>query len=186
MSLTVYGMDKKLFMLLFGTGQKNIFVKKASITVAKYSYPFFFAVYAVGFVISLFLGLRQTAGYVVVPFSVYMINNGLRSFLKRKRPFEELDIEPLLSHKSSPSFPSNHTACAMVISLSFLDAASYCRVPWLYALGIFILISGIFTGLSRVVCGIHYPKDIFLGYFIGVFGYFAGTALLDLLFGIAA
>ena len=50
----------------------------------------------------------------------------------------------------------------------------------------FILISGIFTGLSGVVCGIHYPKDIFLGYFIGVFGYFAGSALLDLLFGIAA
>ncbi len=76
--------------------------------------------------------------------------------------------------------------CITYIIHIFLNAASGCGVPWLYVLGVIILISGIFTGLSRVVCGIHYPKDILLGYFIGVFGYFAGTALLDLLFGIAA
>lgn len=160
-------------------GQKHNFIKNISIIIAKYSYPFFYAVYVVGFALSLFQGRKTVFEYLFIPFTVYLINNTLRSSLKRKRPFNELDITPLLQHKSSPSCPSNHTACAMVIALSFLNVISFYNILWLNVIGVLILISGIFTGLSRVVCGIHYPKDILLGYIIGIFGFIIEISLIN-------
>ncbi|MCD8089764.1 MAG: phosphatase PAP2 family protein, partial [Clostridiales bacterium] len=104
-------------------------------------------------------------------FTVYLINNFIRSRLGRKRPFQELNIKPLLNHKNSPSCPSNHAACAVVIALAFTQTALYYNNTLLFILGILFVILAFFTGLSRVVCGIHYPGDIALGYFIGFAGW---------------
>ncbi|MCC8097188.1 MAG: phosphatase PAP2 family protein, partial [Eubacterium sp.] len=51
-------------------------------------------------------------------------------------------------------------------------------LPLTCLVGAFIIFA-IFTGLSRVVCGIHYPRDIALGYFIGVFGWIIEYTILN-------
>ncbi len=175
-------MNKKLFMLLFGLGQKHKIFGRISYITAKYSYNFFYTVYAAGFIMTLYIRKSFLPAYIVVPFSVYIINNTVRKILNKKRPFQELDITPLIKHKNSPSCPSNHTACAMVISLTFLKAASFGNSHLLILMGIFFIICGIFTGISRVVCGIHYPRDIFLGYIIGIFCFFAEMNIIFYVF----
>ncbi|MCC8097601.1 MAG: phosphatase PAP2 family protein, partial [Eubacterium sp.] len=153
-------MNNKLFMLLFGLGQKHKFFGKAAKTVAKYSYPFYYAVYLIGFGLSLYRGeLKELFMYIFIPFTVYLINNFTRSRLNKKRPFQEKDITPLLEHKGSPSCPSNHAACAVVIALVFTQTAVGRGSLPLTCLGGAFIILAIFTGLSRVVCGIHYPRD---------------------------
>ena len=166
-------------MLLFGLGQKHIILGKISYIIAKFSYGFFYIIYIVGFLLTLYINKSFIPAYLIIPLSVFLINNTTRKLLGKKRPYQELDITPLINHKNSPSCPSNHTACAMVIALTFLKAVSYYQNPILTFLGVFFIICGIFTGLSRVVCGIHYPRDIFLGYIIGIFCFFAEMKIIS-------
>lgn len=172
-------MNKRLFWLLFGLGQRYKTFGMAAKIVAKYSYPFFYVVYVFGFCIGLYKEKRLLAVYLAVPFLVYLINNGLRSALKKKRPFDELDIVPLLKHSGSPSFPSNHAACAMVIALAFIYIISAFDMYYLIYASWLLVVCALITGLSRVVCGIHYPKDIALGWFIGFVGWFVLYALMS-------
>ncbi|MCD7778381.1 MAG: phosphatase PAP2 family protein [Clostridiales bacterium] len=173
-------MNNKLFVFLFGLGQKHKFFGIAAKITAKYSYPFYYAVYLAGFALTLYRGeLRELFMYIFIPFTVYLINNFTRSKLNKKRPFQENDIKPLLEHKTSPSCPCNHAACAVVIALVFTQTAvGFDSLP-LICLGSAFIILAIFTGLSRVVCGIHYPRDIALGYFIGVFGWIVEYTILS-------
>lgn len=180
MYLTVFGMNKKLFMLLFNLGQEHKFLGKAAKTAAQYSYPFYYVIYTLGFFLTLYIGIRELFIYIFIPLTVYLINNFTRSRLKRKRPFQELDIKLLLEHKGSPSCPSNHAACAVVIAFAFTQTAVYHNSPALTVLGIVFIILALFTGLSRVVCGIHYPKDIALGWFIGLIGWIIEYNILKL------
>ncbi len=171
-----------MFMLLFGLGQEHKFLGLAAKLTAKYSYPFYYVIYVLGFFLTVSLGIGEMFLYVIIPFTLFLINNFTRSLLNKKRPFQELDIIPLLEHRPSPSCPSNHAACAVVIALAFTHTALCRGCPILTAAGIFFVILALFTGLSRVVCGIHYPRDIVIGYLIGFGGwiieYFVFGAIL--------
>lgn len=174
-------MNKKLFYLLYNIGKKN---KKAEVFwkyIAKYSYPFFYAVYIAGFLITIIAAKGELAVYLIIPATVFLINNGLRKKLNKKRPFQELNIKPALKHGTSPSLPSNHAACAMVISLVFLNTAFLLNNALLTVCGFIFLITAVFTGISRIICGIHYPRDIALGFFIGIAGFFAENAIINII-----
>lgn len=175
-------MNKRLFFLLFGLGQKNKPFAAAAKLIAKYSYPFFYVVYALGFFLAVYVDKKLLITYLFIPFTVYLINNGLRSSLKKPRPFEELNITPLLSHEGSPSFPSNHAACAMVIALAFINVMRASALPFA-DLSYILVPCALVTGLSRVVCGIHYPKDVALGWVIGIAGWFCEYGIIMKAFG---
>ncbi len=174
-------MNKGLFFLLFGLGQKNKPLAAAAKLIAKYSYPFFYLVYALGFFLAIYIDKKLLAAYLFIPFTVYLINNGLRSSLKKPRPFQELNITPLLNHEGSPSFPSNHAACAMVIALAFINVMKASALSFSGLSYIFVPCA-LVTGLSRVVCGIHYPKDVALGWIIGIAGWFFEYKIFEIVF----
>lgn len=69
------------------------------------------------------------------------------------------------------SFPSGHTMHAVAFATILVQA-----MPWL---GILLIPFALLTGLSRVVLGLHYPSDVFMGAVLGLFN----ATLLLALFG---
>lgn len=97
----------------------------------------------------------------IVPGLGFVSVSILRKRINAPRPYECFSFTPLLSHHTGKSFPSRHTACAFLISLSFL---------WLSGMGIFpsalawlSLIFALLTGLSRLVAGLHFVRDVLAG-----------------------
>lgn len=69
------------------------------------------------------------------------------------------------------SFPSGHTMHAVAFSIILAQA-----IPWL---GTLLVPFAVLTGLSRVVLGLHYPSDVFMGAVLGLFN----ATLILALFG---
>lgn len=94
-------------------------------------------------------------------FLIYIILNlGLPL---RPRPETVSTIRPLVDHLPDNSFPSGH---AIFAGASIFAAFLYTR----RCIAGMLLMSGIFMLLSRILAGIHYPGDIFIGSIIGAIG----------------
>ncbi len=94
-------------------------------------------------------------------FARYGLVTIISYLVPRKRPFlviEEMKL--LLPYKESMSFPSGHAAFIFAIS----------TVVYFYnkKLGVFLYIVSFLGGISRVVMGVHWPADVFVGALVGV------------------
>ena len=58
------------------------------------------------------------------------------------------------------SFPSGHTMHATAFAILLTQA-----VPWM---GFILFPFAVATGMARVVLGLHYPSDVFMGAVLGV------------------
>ena len=108
------------------------------------------------------LGLSQQVGvYLLVPASGFVILSLIRKKINHPRPYETWDIAPLLDKDSSgQSMPSRHVFSATIISMACFHA----NLP----VGLILLILSAFLGLVRVLGGVHYPKDVLVGYACGL------------------
>lgn len=91
----------------------------------------------------------------------FFIVNLIRLFWPRVRPFVENNVNLLLGHKATPSFPSGHAA--------FYFAISTVVYSYNKKLGIFFFVSSFLIVLARVFCGLHWPSDILAGAIVGIF-----------------
>ncbi|WP_410011877.1 phosphatase PAP2 family protein [Streptococcus sp. KHUD_011] len=104
---------------------------------------------------------KQVLMYVFIPASGFVILSFLRKKINAPRPYEEWDIKPLLDRDSpGQSMPSRHVFSATIISMACLHAS--------LSLGIILLVLSAFLGLVRVLGGVHYPKDVVVGYTSGL------------------
>ena len=95
--------------------------------------------------------------YVFVPATGFVILSLLRKKINAPRPYEEWDIKPLLDRDSpGQSMPSRHVFSATIISMACFHAS--------LSLGIILLVLSVLLGLVRVLGGVHYPKDVVVGY----------------------
>ncbi|MEO7531158.1 MAG: phosphatase PAP2 family protein [Sediminibacterium sp.] len=96
-----------------------------------------------------------------------IVTQGLKSAIKRPRPYTTYgDIYPDETDDSY-SFPSGHTSSAFSIatSLSLTCKKWYITVPaFAWATGV---------GYSRMYLGQHYPSDVFVGALVGAGGAYA-------------
>lgn len=83
-----------------------------------------------------------------------IIENGIKKFIKRKRPY----YSKLTSH----SFPSTH---ATSVGYFFVLSLFYITNPLIILL---ILIYSMGLGFSRVVLGYHYLSDVVVGFLLGI------------------
>ena len=104
---------------------------------------------------------KQIWMYFFVPASGFVILSLLRKKINAPRPYEEWDIKPLLDRDSSgQSMPSRHVFSATIISMACLHAS--------LTMGMICLILSAILGLVRVLGGVHFPKDVVVGYICGL------------------
>ena len=104
---------------------------------------------------------KQVLIYVFIPASGFVILSLLRKKINAPRPYEEWDIKPLLDRDSpGQSMPSRHVFSATIISMACLHAS--------LTMGMICLTLSAFLGLVRVLGGVHYPKDVVVGYICGL------------------
>ena len=100
---------------------------------------------------------KQIWMYVFVPASGFVILSLLRKKINAPRPYEVWEIVPLLDRDSpGQSIPSRHVFSATIISMACLHAS--------LIVGSILLILSVFLGLVRVLGGVHFPKDVVVGY----------------------
>lgn len=96
-----------------------------------------------------------------VPLGTFIMVTALRKILNFKRPYEVLDIKPLLKKNTKGlSFPSRHTASVFIIALTFLYVNQ--------SLGILFLIFSVIIGLSRLLTGVHFLRDVIAGALLSI------------------
>ena len=104
---------------------------------------------------------KQVLIYVFIPASGFVILSFLRKKINAPRPYEEWTIKPLLDRDSpGQSMPSRHVFSATIISMACLHAS--------LTMGMICLTLSAFLGLVRVLGGVHYPKDVVVGYICGL------------------
>ncbi len=96
----------------------------------------------------------------------------IRYFYHHPRPFTVLDIEPLISHAATASFPSGHMTFIIPIALVFFLMRR--------RLGTWFLLVSVFIGLARIAVGVHWPIDILGGIIVGAVSFMAVYRLLKL------
>lgn len=104
---------------------------------------------------------KHVCVYVFIPASGFVILSFLRKKINAPRPYEEWDIKPLFDRDSpGQSMPSRHVFSATIISMACLHAS--------LIVGFILLVLSAFLGLVRVLGGVHYPKDVLVGYACGL------------------
>ena len=104
---------------------------------------------------------KQVLMYVFIPASGFVILSFLRKKINAPRPYEVWEIVPLLDRDSpGQSMPSRHVFSATIISMACLHAS--------LAVGVILLLLSAILGLVRVLGGVHYPKDVLVGYACGL------------------
>ena len=104
---------------------------------------------------------KQVLMYVFVPASGFVILSLFRKKINAPRPYEEWDIKPLLDRDSpGQSMPSRHVFSATIISMACFHAS--------LSVGVVLLVLSALLGLVRVLGGVHYPKDVVVGYICGL------------------
>ena len=104
---------------------------------------------------------KQVLIYVFIPASGFVILSFLRKKINAPRPYEVWEIVPLLDRDSpGQSMPSRHVFSATIISMACLHAS--------LTMGMICLTLSAFLGLVRVLGGVHFPKDVVVGYACGL------------------
>lgn len=110
-----------------------------------------------------------------VPAVSFMLLSLVRSKLNFPRPYQVLDIQPLIPKDTrGKSMPSRHVFSIFVIAMTCLWVA-----PWA---GVVLLVLGALLGLVRVIGGVHFPRDVLVGAGCGVAGGLLGYWVLAPLF----
>lgn len=100
---------------------------------------------------------KQIWMYFFVPASGFVMLSLLRKKLNAPRPYEVWEIVPLLDRDSpGQSMPSRHVFSASIISMACLHAS--------LTMGMICLTLSALLGLVRVLGGVHFPKDVLVGY----------------------
>ena len=107
-------------------------------------------------------GLGQDlAAYILVPALGFVLLTLVRKWINQPRPYETWEIIPLLDRDSpGQSMPSRHVFSATIISMACLHAS--------LSVGVILLVLSALLGLVRVLGGVHYPKDVVVGYICGL------------------
>lgn len=109
---------------------------------------------------------RETTWLIVMPYllvpgiSFILVSIG-RHYLNAPRPYEQWAITPIIiREKSGNSMPSRHVFSATIIAM--------CLFHLNLSLGIIALFLAFLLAIVRVLGGVHYPRDVVVGFMIGL------------------
>lgn len=118
------------------------------------------AAYGVTLVVLLCTWNLKWIFFLIVPAVAVVLVTLLRNWLNKPRPFERFAFAPLVKHGTGKSFPSRHTASAVVIGMACLYVNVWYGIGMLFLAGI--------IGLTRILAGVHHIWDVVAGSIISV------------------
>ncbi len=96
-----------------------------------------------------------------VPLFVLILVTVMRYIINAKRPYEVYDYSPAVKKDTKgKSFPSRHTASAFIIAMAFLYIDT--------KIGIIMLVLATLIGITRVLSGAHFIRDVLGGALISI------------------
>ena len=99
---------------------------------------------------------------ILIPLLSIVAITLLRKVLARPRPYEEYPIDQILEKETQHNaMPSRHVFSASIIAMMCFSASPI--------LACILLVLAAIEGYIRVVGGVHYPRDVIVGYLLGVF-----------------
>lgn len=135
-------------------------LKKGLLTIAKMGPILTF----ISYILLLFLLILKKSLFfyqaLLIPASCFITTTVLRKICRQPRPFEVYAIEPLIRHEQGESFPSRHSASALIIALTVLQY----QAIW----GYLLMIDALLIGISRILIAVHFPRDILGGYLLAI------------------
>lgn len=100
---------------------------------------------------------EQLLKVILIPAIGFILLTFVRKAINRKRPYETLDIKPLIiKDKKGHSMPSRHVFSMSIIALSWFVISP--------VIGVLLIICSIMMALIRVIGGVHYPSDVIVGF----------------------
>lgn len=131
-------------------------------------------VYLAYFVMLITLAIQKDARIfkvILVPGISFLLVSVFRHVMDAPRPYVLYDFKPIVKkEKKGQSMPSRHVFSVFVIGM----AAWYlCPV-----FGILIFMDGVFMCAGRVIAGVHFPRDVIVGAFIGILSGVIGFYLI--------
>ncbi len=141
--------------------KKNTALKTALVVFNYAVTALFFIAYFALLIVLFYFRDNRVFPTLLTPAVGLLLVTVLRRVINSPRPYEVLDIEPLVHKKTTgKSFPSRHAFSAFCLSVVF----SFFHLP----VGILCFCLSILLALTRVVMGVHFPRDILVGGIIGV------------------
>ena len=99
---------------------------------------------------------------ILIPLLSIVAITLLRKVLARPRPYEEYPINQILEKETQHNaMPSRHVFSATIIAMMCFSVSPI--------LACILLVLAALEGYIRVVGGVHYPRDVIVGYLLGVF-----------------
>lgn len=114
-------------------------------------------------------GSERFLRFMLIPLGTLIVITLIRYIINAKRPYEVYDYTPPV-HKNTQgkSFPSRHTTSAFIIAMAFM----YIQPK----LGVIMLVVAALIGVTRVLAGVHFIRDVIggaaIGVIVGALGFF--------------
>lgn len=159
-------MTEKQYIELTNFCRKTKLREKSIIFFCRYSPVSVIFIYAITIFYLTIIKSPKLFLFIILPAIDLIFISLLRRIFNKPRPYDELNYEPLGKYKKGKgqSFPSRHTASAFIIGMACI------YVNKIY--GSIMLILAVLIAASRIISGVHYPKDVFSGGIISlVLGY---------------
>lgn len=164
-------MSEKKYISLMSFFEEHTVLKSAVLMINRFITYLIFACYPLFLCYLLYIKSSKILTYVLVPLVSFVLISVFRVLFNAKRPYEKYNFQPIkTTEKKGKSFPSRHVFSAAIISFMFLDFNIY--------LGIVFLILSVILAALRVLCGVHFIKDVAGGILAALFFYLITIFLL--------
>ncbi len=98
--------------------------------------------------------------FLLIPGIGFILLSFIRQQIDAPRPYEKFPINPLiLRQKTGDSLPSRHVFSATVIAM--------CGLMLNLILGVILLVLAVASAITRVIGGVHFPRDVVIGFICG-------------------
>lgn len=99
-------------------------------------------------------------------FARFVVTEVIRYFDSVSRPFVDNNVNQLIFHEMSNSFPSGHATFFFALAMAVALGHSVSKRT--LSVSIIFFLAAIMISISRVMVGVHWPLDILWGAIVGI------------------